>query len=157
MSDSPITAAGQRSLQYRRASSTVLGRYYVCTFTISISEIGDKLHAHRLQGCGKGVGDRLCDLECAFISATLYRNDCSPADLVMGSSVMDLPRSLSCKELHYQFQDITWRLSRFRQMYHQEQQALAQLSEESQRTGGSHGGEGTILQPTSYTTRDARA
>lgn len=60
------------------------------------------------------------------------------------------------KELHYQFQDTAWTLSRFRQKCHQEQQAVAQLSEESERTGGGHGGEGTIPQPTSYTAGDAR-
>lgn len=60
------------------------------------------------------------------------------------------------KELHYQFQDTAWTLSRLRQKYHQEQQAVAQLSEESERTGGGHGGEGVIPQPTSYMTGDAR-
>ncbi|KAL9581542.1 MAG: hypothetical protein Q9212_003842 [Teloschistes hypoglaucus] len=61
------------------------------------------------------------------------------------------------KELHYQFQDTAYTLSRIRQKYHQEQQALAQLSEESERTCGSDGGEGTTLQPTSYTAPNAPA
>ncbi|KAL8641300.1 MAG: hypothetical protein Q9228_001867 [Teloschistes exilis] len=61
------------------------------------------------------------------------------------------------KELHYQFQDTAYTLSRIKQKYHQEQRALAQLGEESERTSGSYGGEDTVLQPTSYTAPDARA
>lgn len=61
------------------------------------------------------------------------------------------------KELHYQFQDTAYTLSRIKQKYHQEQRALAQLSDESERTSRSYAGEDTVLQPTSYTAPDARS